>query len=267
MTIPLANDDLESASESKYLVNSLLNGLAVLECFSKEESVLTISQIAEKLEVNRSSAFRLIYTLESAGYIRKLPNKTYTLNSKVMKLGFNVLSNQDIIELSRPILRNLRDQTAAACNLAVLEDTELVYINHIDAIGPFTSTVKIGTRWPAHATVMGQLLLSALPVEEVKRRYKHFKEWKQYSELTPYHLPSLLNRLDYVRTQKIMMSWGHFLKGVAVCTAPIYRQRDGKMVAVISISCPMNTFSKVYFEDFIQNIVMNAAEELSSVVF
>jgi DNA-binding IclR family transcriptional regulator len=253
--------------DDKYFVPSLAKGLALLECFSKNQSELTISQFAAMLQINRSSVFRLVFTLEQLGYIRKSANKTYRLNSKVMRLGFNALSNQSIIELSTPILKELRDRTTAACNLAILEGNELVYLNHIDAKGPFTATVKIGTRWPAHATVMGQLLLAALPVEEVKQRYKNFKDWKRYSEITPYDLNSLLHRLEHVRSQPAMISWGHFLTGVVVCAAPIYGQRDHERVAVIAISCPMDTYSRDYFETEMQQCVIDAANEISKLVY
>ena len=259
--------DHSQNDDDKYLVPSLAKGLALLECFNKHDHELTMSQFAEKLQINRSSVFRLIYTLESLGYISKTAKKTYRLNAKVMQLGFNALSHQNFIEISIPILKELRDLTKAAVDLAILEDTELVYLNHIDAIGPFTSTVNIGTRWPAHATVMGQLMLADLPVEEVKRRYKNFKNWTRYSEITPYDLNSLLHRLEHVRTQAAMISWGHFMHSVAVSAAPIYQQRDHAMIAVIAISCPLDTYSWDYFASQIQQQVISAADRISKLIY
>ncbi len=51
-------------------------------------------------------------------------------------------------------------------------------------MGTFTSNISLGTRWPAHATVIGQMLLSDLPEAEVRQRYRNFNDWDSYSELT-----------------------------------------------------------------------------------
>lgn len=74
MSLEIEEDSQESETtknDDRYLVPWLVRGLAILQAFNQQAQEMTITEIAEILEVNRSSAFRLIYTLEACGYLRK----------------------------------------------------------------------------------------------------------------------------------------------------------------------------------------------------
>lgn len=259
--------ETETNKDERYLVPGLVRGLAILKLFDQDHQEMTISEIAEKIEVNRSSAFRLIYTLESCGYLRKRSQKTYALDSNVMALGFNSLSKLSLNELAAPIMHSLRDEIKIAAHLSILEGTDIVFVHNVQSIGPFTSNVHIGTRWHAHATVIGQLILAGLPEAEVRRRYANFTDWKVYSERTPHDLDSLLERLNYVRTQKFMVSWGHFNTDMAACAAPISNQSTHEIIAVLSVSCPLSTYSEDVFRTKIAQDVIEHADKISQFIY
>ncbi|OTG85449.1 IclR family transcriptional regulator [Acinetobacter sp. ANC 4558] len=257
----------EKNQEERYLVPGLVRGLAVLNLFDRVHQEMTISEIAEKLEINRSSAFRLIYTLESCGYLRKMSQKTYALDSNVMKLGFNSLSEMSLIELAMPILKELRDHVRIAVHLSILEDTNILFIHNLQSTELFTSNIHIGTRWPAHATVIGQLLLSRLSKTEIQERYAHFQKWDVFSERTPKNLDALLERLDFVKNQPYMVSWGHYNTDMAACAAPIFNQANQEMVAVLSVSCPISTYNESEFHGKVAESVILAAQKISKFIY
>lgn len=254
-------------NEDRYLVPGLIRGLSILALFDEDNQEMTISEIAEKIDVNRSSAFRLIYTLEHCGYLRKLTQKTYALDSRVMSLGFNSLSKLSLNELSSPIMKELRDNLKIAVHLSILEGTNVVFINNVQSTGAFTSTVHIGTHWPAHATVIGQLMLSRLSTSEVKKRYTKFTDWKVFSELTPHDLESLLTRLDEVKKEPFLVSWGHFNADMAACAAPIYNQSNKEIVAVLSVSCPINTYDEKTFHSIVAQNLIKSANKISNFIY
>lgn len=256
-----------SKNDDRYLVPGLARGLAILQSFNEQSQEMTISEIAEILDVNRSSAFRLIYTLESCGYLRKASQKTYALDSKIMELGFNSLSKLSLLDLSTPLMKELRDQTKIAVHLSILEGTHIVFINNIQSTGAFTSNINLGTRWHAHATVIGQLLLSNLPESEIRQRYRKFNEWDLFSKLTPTNFKDLIQRLNYVKTQSSMVSWGHYNHDMAACAAPIYRQSTKEMVAVLSVSCPITTYDEATFKNNISNQVIETANKISKFIY
>ncbi|MBP6114679.1 MAG: IclR family transcriptional regulator [Acinetobacter sp.] len=261
------SEEVQEKNEERYLVPGLVRGLAILNLFDHSNQEMTISEIAEKIDVNRSSAFRLIYTLEASGYLKKTSQKTYALDSNVMKLGFNSLSELSITELAMPILKELRDSVKIAVHLSVLEETNLLFISNLQSQGFFTSNVRIGTRWPAHATVIGQLLLSRLSNTEVKKRYANFRDWEVFSDKTPKDLNSLLERLDYVRSQSFMVSWGHYNTDMAACAAPVYNQANNELVAVLSVSCPISTYSETEFTTTISQKLVLAANKISQFIY
>lgn len=260
-------EEESNKNEDRYLVPGLVRGLAVLKLFDSENQEMTITEIAEKLDVNRSSAFRLIYTLESCGYLRKTSQKTFALDSNVMELGFNSLSKMSLNELASPIMRELRDSVKIAVHLSILEATNVVFINNVQSTGPFTSNVQIGTRWPAHATVIGQMLLASLPEAEVKKRYANFNDWKVFSDRTPKDLNALLERLKVVKKEKFMISWGHFNNDMAAGAAPIYNQSNHEMVAILSVSCPISTYTEDAFSTEIMEKLIEHATRISKFIF
>lgn len=274
--IKLMNQTIETDSQEseltknddRYLVPGLVRGLAILQAFDQQTQEMTITEIAEILDVNRSSAFRLIYTLESCGFLRKASQKTYALDSKVMELGFNSLSKQSLLDLATPLMKELRDQTKLAVHLSILEGTHIVFINNVQSNGTFTSNIGLGTRWPAHATVIGQMLLADLSEIEIRDRYKNFNQWETFSELTPKNLKELLQRLSFVKTQRSMMvSWGHYNHDMAACGAPIFKQSTGKMTAVLSVSCPLATYEEHYFKNEIAEMVIQTADKISKFIY
>ena len=259
--------ETESSNDERYLVPGLIRGLAILKLFDQHHQEMTISEIAEKIDVNRSSAFRLIHTLEHCGYLRKMSQKAYALNSNVMELGFNSLSKSSLTDLAAPIMRELRDRIKIAVHLSVLEGTDIVFISNVQSNGPFTSTVHIGTRWPAHATVIGQLILSQLSEAEVIKHYENMQDWKIFSERTPRNIEALLERLHEVRNQPFMVSWGHFNTDMAACATPIYSQASGKISAILSVSCPLSTYSEEEFRGNVAQTVTAYADKISKFLY
>lgn len=264
---PVIEENQVNKNDERYLVPGLIRGLAILEAFNREAQEMTITDIAEILNVNRSSAFRLIYTLEHCGYLQKSSAKSYTLDSKVMELGFNSISKLSLIDVAQPVMKSIRDKYKVAVHLSILDNTDIVFISNVQSSGIFTSTVGLGTRWPAHATVIGQIMLSSLALKEINKKYEKFEKWDVFSEKTPQNLDELLKRLDVVRTQKTMISWGHFNHDMAACAVPIYKQSNQEIVAVLSVSCPISTFTQEQFQSEVAKGVFEAAEKISKFIY
>ncbi len=250
----------------KYLVPGLLRGLTILESFSAEKKELGLSEIALLLDINRSSAFRLVQTLEYAGFIRKTPQKTYTLDLKVLHLGYGALANIPITESALPIMKKLRDATGVAVHLSILDNNDIIYISNVQALGAFTSNIKIGTRWPAYATVIGLLLLTALSEQEIRKRFASQETWIAYSDRTVKNVNELVEKVISLKNAPYLISWQQFKKGMLASAAPIRNQHTQKVEYVLSISCPASTFTADKFEHEITPLVTQAADEISQLI-
>ncbi|MEM1397064.1 MAG: IclR family transcriptional regulator [Pseudomonadota bacterium] len=247
--------DAPSVDEERYLVPGLIRGLNILRAFSDDQSEMGVAEIARQVDVGRSTAFRLVYTLEYCGFLQKVPgSKKYRLGTKVLELGFRFLSELDIIEISRPHLQKLRDETEASAHLAILDGKEIVYVARHNARTRVTSNVGVGTRFPAHATSSGRVLLSGLPITDVVNLYED-AALEAYTTSTATSLGDLINQLSNDRQAGYVLSWGAFEENLASIAAPVF-DSSGSMIASINISCPMTAYARDVFEtDVLANVI------------
>lgn len=256
----------ESLSDDKYMVNSLRNGLLLMELFNKSEIVeMSLSEIAAQLNINKSSAYRLLFTLEQMGYIKKDNNKNYMLDIKVVDLSHSYLTSISFKQEAYTVMEQLRDNTGTAVHLFTLDGIEIVNLQNIQPLGSFTSNILPGLRWPAYATVIGQMLLSELTDEEIKVRFQNFSEWKIYSDATPTDIDDLLKAVNQARGKSHLTSWQKFNNDMIACTAPIKDLSSNKIVYALSVSFPVQAFTREHFEQHITPAIVDSANTLSKI--
>lgn len=252
--------------QEKYLVPGLVRGLKILELFTPEQSEMSLSEISSALDINRSSTFRLVQTLEQCGYLNRTQHKTYTLNVKVLQLGYTAISSMAVPRHATAVMQRLRDITKAAVHISVLDGIDIVYLNNIQAPGTFTSNIRIGTRWPAYATVIGQMLLGALSDDEIRERFAKIPEWVKYSESTAENIEELIEKIHIARESKYLISWKNFKPDMIACAVPIIGRTSQKIQYVLSVSCPATSFTNR--NEFIEKViphVITSAHEISQV--
>ncbi len=88
-----------------------------------------------------------------------------------------------------------------------------------------------------------------------------------FFRINPKNLKTLLQRLSFVKTQRSMVSWGHYNHDMAACAAPIFKQSSGKMAAVLSVSCPLGTYDEHYFKNEIADLVIQMADKISKFIY
>src|SRR5690625_4741429 len=119
----------QGETRREYLVQSLVRGLNVLRCFSPATPTLSLQEIADQLDIPKGSAFRMVATLETLGYLRQdLETKRYRVDIGVLELGFACLSGLGYPDVAIPHLQNLANDTHESASMAVLDDLDIVYI-------------------------------------------------------------------------------------------------------------------------------------------
>ena len=112
--VPSTADDAPDALFNQ----SLEKGIAVLRAFSAQRRTMTLPEVAEATSITKSSAQRMIYTLEKLGYVKKHPRtKRYQLALKAMQIGFNYLAADTLIDVANPFLSELTNVTGETTNL------------------------------------------------------------------------------------------------------------------------------------------------------
>lgn len=155
--VPIASDQF---------VQSLARGLAVVRAFDAEHQEMTLSEVAARTSLTRATARRFLHTLVDLGYMRT-DGRVFALTPLVLQLGYAYLSGQRLPELAQPILEELSHRHGESTSLAVLDGTEIVYLTRIHTRRIISVGISPGTRFPAHATSMGRVLLAALVPSEL----------------------------------------------------------------------------------------------------
>lgn len=153
-------------------INPLFNqsvekGLAVLCAFSAQRRSMTLAEVAQAADISKSSAQRMIYTLEQLGFVRKHPQtRRYQLTSHVMRVGFNYLAANPVIDLANPYLSELTHTTTETTCLTEADGVEMVYVARFVSAQFVPVHMPIGSRVPMYCTASGRAFLSALSDEE-----------------------------------------------------------------------------------------------------
>ena len=115
---------------------SLERGLAILSAFKPARPLLGISELARTLALNRSTAHRYVGTLTALGYLQQdRASRKYRLGPRVLDLGFSAINSMELPELARPHLQHLSDDTGHTVNMAILDGTEIVYVERVPELG------------------------------------------------------------------------------------------------------------------------------------
>ena len=228
----MAGQDVE-----KYAVPGLERGLRILSEFSRQTPTLNAPELARRLNVPRTTVFRLLVTLESLGFVERLNNgRDYQLGTGVLRLGFEYLASLPMTELSRPILERLRDDTGYSANLVIRDHRDIVYIQKVAPLSVFSSSVHIGTRLPAHATVLGRVLLSGHSLQALQALYPE-EVLPAHGPNTPANVFDLYNLLLKDKARGHVVEEGFFESNISTIAAPVFNDK-GEVAAAMGLTVP-----------------------------
>lgn len=216
--------------------------MAVLDLIAEQGS-LSFGEIAERLELPKSSAHALLHTMESRHYLRHDPGaKSYRLGSRIWELAQSHHELEDLRALIKPLMNELVGRTGETVQLATLEDLDAVYLDLSESPHPVKLTSRAGARLPAHTSAIGKALLADLDPEELARRLDGV-ELERLTERTITEVPELMRVLDDVRRQGFSVDNEEFAIGLRCIAMPI-RDDDRHAVAALSVSMPTPRYDR-----------------------
>jgi DNA-binding IclR family transcriptional regulator len=252
------SDPLKDAQD-KYIVPGLERGLLLLCEFSRRNRTLTAPELARRLALPRSTIFRLLTTLETMGFVTRSGNE-YRLGMSVLRLGFEYLASLELTELGQPLLAKLCDRLNYPSNLVVRDGRSIVYVAKVSPPSVFSSAVNVGTRLPAHATVLGRILLEDLSLAELRELYPE-DHLEQFSPCTPKTVMALFDMVQADRQRGFVSSEGFFESAISTVAAPV-RDQSGQIVAALGVTIPTTQIAHVNFNELLLQ-VRRSADELS----
>lgn len=255
-------DDRRREDAERYLVPGLQRGLEVLRCFRRDRTHISATELARDLKIPRSTVFRLVTTLEYLGFLaRSRDGRFYKLGPAILTLGFEYLASQEITELARPLLEQLRDRTGLPTHMVVRDGREVVFVLKITAPGGLVGSVSLGTRLPAHATVLGRVFLAHMDEAALGRLYPD-GALERFSPQTPGSLDALRRILAQDRERGYAVSENFFETGVSAIAAPVFDE-SGAVVAAINAIARDGAASREQLTERVAPAVVATAGELS----
>lgn len=133
------------------IINGLVKGLAVIECFDEDHASLSITDVANRTGLERATARRCLLTLTSLGYA-SYDGKFFRLTPRVLNLGHSYLAATPLPRLLQPFLDQLSAQTNESSSAAVLDGTEILYVARASHRRVMSINLGAGARMPAYCT-------------------------------------------------------------------------------------------------------------------
>lgn len=223
---------VKMADSKKPLVPALERGLAIIEMLAKSRSGLTLSQLTRYLELPKSSAFCLLRTLESAGYIyREGDLGKYRISLRVCSLAHMALGGIRLREIARPHLRCLSESTGLTVHMAVLEHGACTLVEKMARPEVKPVATWIGKHLGLHCTALGKALSAYIPDEEFQILIRE-QGLLRHNDNTICSLKRLRAELDNVRERGYAVDDEEEEIGVRCIGAPVLNSRREALAAI-----------------------------------
>jgi len=222
------------STDSSDFIASLAAGLDIILVFDENHSSMTLSEVAERANIDRAKARRYLLTLNALGYVHK-NKRQFSLTPKVLAFATSYLNSAHHNEIIQFYLESVTEKTGESCSFAVLEGDDVVYIARSAAEHRLTSIIlSIGTRLPAVYTSMGRAILANLPAEELK----HYVNNAQLDAHTPYSIidnEKLRDILLEVKANQYAIVDQELETGLRSLAVPVYKSNN-ELIGAINIS-------------------------------
>ena len=237
-------------------IQSLAKGLKILNLLEHARQGMGTTEVAAQLEIDKSSASRLLHTLAKYGFVEQdAVTARYLLGPQLVTLGQHLLNRITLRDHARPYLRQLVDKTGECAHLAILAQEQALYIDQVGSTAALRVESEIGTLSPLYCTALGKTLLA-------------FGDSLVPDELVPFTHRTLTDRgaLESQLAQTIGRGYAiddeEYNYGVRCVASPVY-DHNRVVVGAIGISGPAGRVTLERIDEF-GVVVKDVAASLSS---
>jgi IclR family transcriptional regulator, KDG regulon repressor len=253
---------LSGPAPGRYTVDAAAKALDLLNTFSFSERRLSLSALAARTGIPRATAFRLLSTLESSGFVTKAVGE-YQLGLKCFVLGNIVAADLNLKEVAYPHLVALRDATRETTQIAILDHWQVVYLERVPSPQPVGfMRARVGAILPAYCTALGKTLLAFEPEADVSA----WMSTQTFKVLTPHTITSarrLMKQLRMIRERGYGLDEQEREVGVRCVAAPV-RDHEGRVVAAISAAGPAERMPRALIDSQTAPAVVATADAISA---
>jgi DNA-binding IclR family transcriptional regulator len=226
---------------------AVVRALRLLRAFTDARPEWSLADLSRELKLSKPTAFRMLVALEDEGLVVR-PDSAggYRLGPTAIELGARAQRAHSITGAARPEMESLTRATGETSSVEVLEGDETLILDEVQGGHLIGTSPSVGTRWPAHATSTGKVLLAAGLerdpdlVRRIARRTGG--RLRGVTSSTIRSAARLAEELGRVSRQGYATAVGELETGYVAIGAPV-RRHDGNTVAAISLGGPSTRFT------------------------
>ncbi|MFB6982746.1 IclR family transcriptional regulator [Streptomyces scopuliridis] len=240
------------------LVPAVTRALDILELFLEGDGTLSAPDVIRELQLPRTTVHELLTTLAARSYLAAVPGQPgrFRLGVRSYQLGSRYAEQLDLAAEGGHVAREIAETCDETVHVAILEETDVIYIAKVDSTHAVRMVSAAGRRLPAHCTSVGKMLLASLPAAELENRIAG----REFTAMTPASItdPEVLRaELAGIRERGVAVEHRESNPDVSCVAAPV-RDSAGRVVAALSISVPMIRWSDAREEELAQLAVKGA---------
>ncbi|WP_380678221.1 IclR family transcriptional regulator [Salinigranum sp. GCM10025319] len=240
--------------QAKNPVQSTVNTFAIVEAL-RELDGAGVSELAEHLNIPKSTVHNYLSTLEQEEYIVK-EDSVYQVGIRFLELGAYARNRRQIFEIAKPEIDRLAEETGELANLLIEEHGRGTYLQRVRGENAVQVEAHVGTRVSLHSTALGKAILAFMPRERVEEIVdRHGLE--QPTPKTVSSREELYDDLEEIRESRYALDDEERLKGLRCVAAPIL-SNDDRVLGAVSVSGPSNRIRGDRFREELPNKVLEA---------
>lgn len=242
-------------------INSLSRGVEILRLLGDSDGPVGVTEVAERLQVDPSTAYRLLATLERGGLVAQdADSKKYTVGYGVLEIANGLLRRMSVVTAADHYLRSIAALTSESTHVAVLDGARAVFVARQSGPGVLRVETTVGSSEPAYCTAVGKALLAEHSEEELRHLY--VEPLTRYTPHTITTIGDLVTEVARVRRNGYAYDDEELHPGVRCLASPV-RDHRGRIVAAFGLSMPSTRLTREHIPALVTQIA-GAAEAISA---
>lgn len=229
---------------------ALQRGIAVLKAFTEERPEQTLTRVAEIVGLNKTTAYRLLSALEAEGLVVRV-GEAYRLGPEAIVLGARASRARDLVAAGHAELAALAQETGETVTLEVLVGDDVLIMDEVHGRHLIGSMPAVGTRWSAHATATGKVLLAFTGARPDGRLARH-------TRATITSARKLADEMAAALENGWAMNLEELEPGYVAVAAPV-RDYAERVIAAVSIGGPTTRLTRERLAAFAPRVKRTAA--------
>lgn len=242
-------------------IGSLQRAIEILELFDLNQRELGVTEIARAMDLPKSTAAGLIFTLDQNGYLSQDPvTRKYSLGYKLVERAGIFLDQMDLRKVAEPVLESLRDQVNESVNLAIRDGQFVIYIARMQGDNMLRMRSEVGKREMVHSTALGKALLSQLTDNELDDFISNCT-FESFTKKTITDPDQFVSEIQKTNNRGFALDDEENEMG-GRCVAAAVTDYLGKVVAAVSLSAPVQRFPTEKIDEY-GALVKSAGDSIS----